>query len=169
MEKKNQLRKRVDYSDLLCVDGKQFKNVTAFCEEYNLGYRTVLAQLKKGRSGAEIVRIMLELPDIPKKNRGSRPISYAGSEYPSIAEACWELQIDRGRDYNYLRRGISIEDALKKAIDAEKDYNSSSDGRSSSRGPAGEPCTIDGVRFRTRKDACAAFQVSYPYGYGIVK
>lgn len=105
MEK--QLRKRADYTQLLCVDGKQFKNVAAFCEEYNLGYRTVLAHLKKGHSGAEIVRIMLELPGIRKKNRGSRPISYAGIEYPSIAEACRQMQIDRGRVYNFLRQGIS--------------------------------------------------------------
>ena len=37
-----------------------------------------------------------------------------------------------------------------------------SDGRSSSRGPAGDPCIIDGVEFQSRKDACAAFQLSYP-------
>ena len=162
MENGKQPRKRADYSKLLQVDGKQYKSVVAFCEEYNLGYRTVLAHLKKGHSGAEIVRIMLELPDIPKKNRGSRPISYAGSEYSSIAEACRELKIGRGRVYNFLRKGIAPVEALELAIEAERTYKGSSDGRSSSRGPAGDPCTVDGVYFRSRKDACAAYQVSYP-------
>lgn len=62
-----QPRKRNDYTEQLRVDGKQFRNAAEFCREYDLGYRTVVAHLKKGHSGAEIVRTMLELPDIPKK------------------------------------------------------------------------------------------------------
>lgn len=155
-------RKRNNYTEQLRVDGRQFRNVAEFCREYDLGYRTVVALLKKGHGGAEIVRTMLELPDIPKKNRGSRPVTYGGREYPSLAEACRNLQLKRGRVYNFLRRGISAEEALERAIEAQKTYKSKSDGRSSSSGPAGDPCTIDGVYFRTRKDACAAFQVSYP-------
>ena len=157
-----QTRKRNDYTEQLRVDGKQFRNAAEFCREYDLGYRTVVAHLKKGHSGAEIVRTMLELPDIPKKNRGSRPVTYAGREYPSLAEACRNLQLKRGRVYNFLRRGISAEEALERAIEAQKAYDSKSDGRSSSRGPAGDSCTIDGVKFQTRKEACAAFKVSYP-------
>ena len=162
VENGKQPRKRKDYTEQLCVDGKHFRSVTAFCEEYNLGYRTVLAHLKQGRSGADIVRIMLELPDIPKKNRSSRPVTHAGIEYPSLAEACRALQLKRGRVYNFLQRGISTEEALEMAIEAQKAYEGRSDGRSSSRGPAGNPCIIDGVEFQSRKDACAAFQLSYP-------
>lgn len=162
MENGNQPRKRNNYTEQLRVDGRQFRNVAEFCREYDLGYRTVVALLKKGYSGAEIVRAMLELPDIPKKSRGSRPVTYAGREYPSLAEACRDLQLKRGRVYNFLRRGISAEEALERAIKAQKAYKGKSDGRSSSNGPAGDPCTIDGVYFRTRKDACAAFQLSYP-------
>lgn len=157
-----QPRKRNDYTEQLRVDGKQFRNAAEFCREYDLGYRTVVAHLKKGHSGAEIVRTMLELPDIPKKNRGNRPVTYAGMEYPSIAEACRKLQVKRERVYNYLRRGMPAEEALERAIETQKTYKGKSDGRSSSSGPAGDPCTIDGVYFRTRKDACAAFQLSYP-------
>lgn len=157
-----QPRKRNDYTEQLRVDGKQFRNAAEFCREYDLGYRTVVAHLKKGHSGAEIVRTMLELPDIPKKNRGNRPVTYAGMEYPSIAEACRKLQVKRERVYNYLRRGMPAAEALERAIEAQKVYDSKSDGRSSSRGPAGDSCTIDGVRFQSRKEACAAFQVSYP-------
>ena len=155
-------RKRNDYTDQLRVDGKQFRNVAEFCREYDLGYRTVVALLKKGHSGEEIVRTMLELPDIPKKNRGSRPVIYAGKEYPSVAEACRALQLQRGRVYNFLRRGVSAEEALEQAVKAQKAYDSKTDGRSSSSGPAGDPCTIDGVYFKSRKDACNAYQVSYP-------
>lgn len=157
-----QTRKRNDYTEQLRVDGKQFRNAAEFCREYDLGYRTVVAHMKKGHSGAEIVRMMLELPDIPKKNRGNRPVIYAGKEYPSIAEACRKLQVKRERVYNYLRRGMPAEEALERAIETQKTYKGKSDGRSSSSGPAGDPCTIDGVYFRTRKDACAAFQLSYP-------
>lgn len=157
-----QPRKRNDYTAQLHVDGRQFRNVAEFCREYDLGYRTVVALLKKGHSGAEILRTMLELPDIPKKNRGSRPVTRAGIEYPSLAEACRTLQLKRGRVYNFLRRGISAEEALEMAIEAQKAYEGRLDGRSSSRGPTGDPCIIDGVKFQTRKDACAAFQVSYP-------
>lgn len=155
-------RRRNDYTEQLRMDDKQYRNVAEFCREYNLGYRTVVALLKKGRNGAEIVRTMLELPDIPKKSRGSRPVTYGGREYPSLAEACRDLQLKRGRVYNFLRRGISAEEALERAIEAQKVYDGRSDGRSCSSGPTGDPCTIDGVYFRTRKDACAAFQLSYP-------
>lgn len=162
MEDGKQPRKRNDYTEQLRVDGRQFHSVTSFCEEYNLGYRTVLAHLKQGRSGTDIVRTMLELPDIPKKNRGSRPVTHAGIEYPSLAEACRTLQLKRGRVYNFLRRGISAEEALEMAIETQRAYEKRSDGRSSSRGPAGDCCTVDGVEFQTRKEACAAFQLSYP-------
>ena len=162
MDSGKQQRKRNNYSGQLRVGKKQFRSVTEFCDEYSLGYRTVLALLKKGHSGEEIVRTMLELPDIPKKNRSSRPVTYAGIEYPSLAEACRQLHIGRGRVYNYLRREISTEEALTKAIEAQKAYDNKSDGRTSSNGPAGDPCTIDGVRFWSRKEACAAFQMSYP-------
>jgi len=40
MEDGKKSHKRADYSDLLRVDGKQFRSVAAFCEEYDLGYRT---------------------------------------------------------------------------------------------------------------------------------
>lgn len=162
MDNGKQQRKRNNYSGQLCVGEKQFRSVTEFCEEYNLGYRTVLAYLKKGHNGAEIVRTMLELPDVQKKNRDSRPVTYAGTEYPSLAEACRQLHIKRGRVYNYLRRGISAEEALEKAIEAQKTYDGKSDGRSGSSGPAGDSCKIDGVYFQSRKEACAAFQMSYP-------
>ena len=162
MEDGKKPHKRADYSNLLRVDGKQFRSVAAFCEEYDLGYRTALSFLKKGCSGEEIVHRMLELPDIPKKNRNSRPVIYAGTEYPSVAEACRELQLQRGRVYNFLRRGVSAEEALELAAKAQKVYDSKTDGRSASSGPAGDPCTIDGVYFPTRKAACDAFQVSYP-------
>lgn len=162
MEEGKQPRKRNDYTEQLRVDGKQFRNVAEFCREYDLGYRTVVAHLKKGHSGAEIVRTMLELPDIPKKDRGNRPVTYAGTEYPSIAEACRKLQVKRERVYNYLRRGLPAAEALERAIEAQKVYDSKSDGRSSSRGPAGNLCIIDGVKFQSQKEACAAFQMSYP-------
>ena len=122
----------------------------------------MLALLKKGCCGAEIVRTMLELPDISKKNRSSRPVFLAGIEYPSLAEACRKLQIKRERVYNFLRQGIPAEEALEKAIEAQKVYDGKLDGRTGSSGPAGDPCTIDGVHFRSRKEACAAFQMSYP-------
>ena len=162
MEDGKQPRKRNDYTEQLRVDGRQFRNVAEFCREYDLGYRTVVALLKKGHSGAEILRTMLELPDVPKKNRSSRPVTYASIEYPSLAEACRTLQLKRGRVYNFLRRGISAEEALEMAIEAQKAYEGRLDGRSSSRGPAGDRCIIDGVEFQPRKDACAAFQMSYP-------
>ena len=162
MEDGKQPRKRNDYTEQLRVDGRQFRNVAEFCREYDLGYRTVVALLKKGHSGAEILRTMLELPDIPKKNRSSRPVTHAGIEYPSLAEACRALQLKRGRVYNFLRRGIPAEEALEMAIEAQRAYEKRSDGRSSSRGPAGDPCIIDGVEFQNRKEACAAFQLSYP-------
>ena len=85
-------RRRNDYTEQLRMDDKQYRNVAEFCREYNLGYRTVVALLKKGHSGAEIVRTMLELPDIPKKSRGSRPVTYGGREYPD-----WRLLYNRWR------------------------------------------------------------------------
>ena len=157
-----QQRKRNNYSEQLRVGKKQFRNVAELCEEYDLGYRTVLALLKKGRTGEEIIRTMLELPDIQKKNRGSRPVTYAGKEYSSLAEACRQLHIKQERVYNYLRRGISAAEALERAIEVQKVYNGKSDRRSGSSGPAGDPCTIGGVYFKSRKEACAAFQMSYP-------
>lgn len=105
---------------------------------------------------------MLELPDIQKKNCGSRPVTHAIIEYPSLAEACRKLHLKRGRVYNFLQRGISAEEALEKAIKAQKVYDGKSDGRTGSNGPAGNPCVIDGISFQSRKEACAAFQLSYP-------
>ena len=162
MDSGKQQRKRNNYSGQLRVGEKQFRSVTEFCEEYNLGYRTVLALLKKGYSGAEIVRIMLELPDVQKKSRGNRPVTFAGKEYSSVAEACRQLHIKQERVYNYLRRGIPAEEALERAIEVQKVYDGKSDGRSGSSGPAGDPCVIGGVYFKSRKEACAAFQMSYP-------
>lgn len=162
MEKIIDKRVRADYSAQLSIGDQHFDSVIDFCQEYGLGYRTVLSNLKKGRTGEEIVQRMLELPDVAKPKKDPVPVIYEDKEYTSIAEACRETGTKRRRVNYYLRQGFSPADALKKANLVQIEYEKAPDGRSRSKGPAGEPCTIDGVHFRTRKDACEAFHVSYP-------
>lgn len=162
MKKENPIRQKRDYLKQLHIDGRSFPSVTDFCAEYDLGYRTTLSLLKEGRNASEIVQMMLELPDVPKKIRRDGPVVFEGVPYATLTEACRKLGLKKERVYNFLRQGLSVEEAIAKSRELQKKYEKNPDRRTGSKGSRGDSCTIDGVFFKTQKDACKAFHVPYP-------
>lgn len=120
MKKVNPMRQKRNYLEQLHIDGKTFSSVTDFCAEYDLGYRTTLSLLKEGRNASEIVQMMLELPDVPKKIRRDGPVVFEGVPYATLTEACRKLGLKKERVYNFLRQGLSVEEAIAKSRELQK-------------------------------------------------
>lgn len=136
----------------ITYDGKTYKSIMEFSEEYGLRYSTTVAQLKQGIPPDKVI----ERQKIHQNRTYSpqSPVTYKGVTYPSLAAAAMAFEIAPPYIYNLKRKNhCSSEEALKTAIAGKK--------KAISKGGNQKECIVDGVVYSSKNEAIKAYDTLY--------
>ena len=143
---------------------KNFKSITAFCDEYGLKYSTINRLLRKGYSPDEILDRYGTLPITTRYTEDSilaQKYSYNGVKYPSLIVAADTLGISLDKIMRQQKNNpnISLDKAIAAAINNEEEQNNEST-KSRRKKHIGE-ITIAGVTYDSMQAALLAYGMKY--------
>lgn len=146
------------------AQNRKFNSITEFCQEFGLKYSSVNAQLRKGRSGDQVLETLGYLPAGIRYNdtpTHSQRCSYNGIEYPSLVTASDTLGIPMDKIISLQKQGnLSLDDAIAKAVEENEQLKEKGTDNNKSKKHVGE-IVIDNVTYKSMQEALLVYGVPY--------